>query len=256
MSTRGEAACELLAWDSEFWGFRVARVTGDTLTDERAEQVEGWCRANDVACAYFLARSDDARTTTVAENRDYRFVDVRVNLRHHLSGLSLGLGSKDEESLSIRHSRPDDVPRLERIAKTTHRDTRFYYDLNFPRDLCDALYETWIRRSCEGYADAVLVAEAGGEVGGYISCHLDAEARSGKIGLVGVGEGARGAGFGRALVERSLAWFHDQGAAEVTVVTQARNGAAQRLYQRCGFLTRDVNLWYHKWYRTSGSRHE
>ena len=32
------------------------------------------------------------------------------------------------------------------------------------------------------------------------------------------------------------------------VVTQGRNIAGQRLYQRCGFLTRSVELWYHKWY--------
>jgi hypothetical protein len=33
-------------------------------------------------------------------------------------------------------------------------------------------------------------------------------------------------------------------------VTQGRNLAAQRLYQRTGFLIRDLQLWYHKWYLT------
>jgi hypothetical protein len=32
------------------------------------------------------------------------------------------------------------------------------------------------------------------------------------------------------------------------VVTQGNNLAAQRLYQTCGFLSRDLQLWYHKWY--------
>jgi hypothetical protein len=42
------------------------------------------------------------------------------------------------------------------------------------------------------------------------------------------------------------------GAQDVAVVTQGRNGAAQRLYQRCGFVTHALDLWYHKWYSTSG----
>jgi hypothetical protein len=31
------------------------------------------------------------------------------------------------------------------------------------------------------------------------------------------------------------------------VVTQARNVPAQRLYQKCGFITRSVELWFHRW---------
>jgi hypothetical protein len=31
-------------------------------------------------------------------------------------------------------------------------------------------------------------------------------------------------------------------------VTQGKNIAAQRLYQKNGFLIRDLQLWYHKWY--------
>jgi ribosomal protein S18 acetylase RimI-like enzyme len=33
----------------------------------------------------------------------------------------------------------------------------------------------------------------------------------------------------------------------VSVVTQGRNVAAQRLYQRAGFVTASTQLWYHRW---------
>jgi ribosomal protein S18 acetylase RimI-like enzyme len=55
-------------------------------------------------------------------------------------------------------------------------------------------------------------------------------------------------GVGRKLVVASLGWFDAHGADRVTVVTQGRNIAAQRLYQRCGFLTRSTGLWYHRWF--------
>jgi len=35
---------------------------------------------------------------------------------------------------------------------------------------------------------------------------------------------------------------------KVSVVTQGHNLAAQRLYQRCGFLTHSIKFYYHKWF--------
>jgi ribosomal protein S18 acetylase RimI-like enzyme len=37
------------------------------------------------------------------------------------------------------------------------------------------------------------------------------------------------------------------GVQRVSVVTQGRNVAAQKLYQSCGFTTCSVQLWYHWW---------
>jgi RimJ/RimL family protein N-acetyltransferase len=46
----------------------------------------------------------------------------------------------------------------------------------------------------------------------------------------------------------ALQWFADQGMDSMEVVTQGRNVAAQRLYQKCGFATKEVQLWYHHWF--------
>ena len=52
----------------------------------------------------------------------------------------------------------------------------------------------------------------------------------------------------KALIAAALDWCEAEGAEEVAVVTQGRNVAAQRLYQRCGFVTQRLELWYHKWF--------
>jgi ribosomal protein S18 acetylase RimI-like enzyme len=144
--------------------------------------------------------------------------------------------------------KPEDVSVLQAIARDSYNDTRFYFDPHFPRSLSQLLYQRWIALSCEGYADDVLVAEFNQVPVAYISCHLDQENMSGKIGLVGVSHKARGQGIGKMLVLKALEWFIAHDAQEVSVVTQGRNVGAQRLYQRCGFLTKTVQLWYHKWY--------
>ena len=127
--------------------------------------------------------------------------------------------------------------------------TRFYADPGFPDERCDDLYDTWIARSLEGWADGVLVAEVDGRPAGYVSCHLDGAARAGSIGLIAVDADARRGGMGVALSRAAVAWCRERGAEEMSVVTQGRNAAALRTFQRAGFLVDSIGLWFHKWYR-------
>jgi dTDP-4-amino-4,6-dideoxy-D-galactose acyltransferase len=248
--------CEILEWDTAFFGFRVARVRGDVLTQARVRQIDAWSRQANVCCLYFLSRADDACTTRLAEDNSFRLVDIRMTLAHRAPGAIGGIKGRVDCATIVRHVRPEDVCSLQSMAREMYHDTRFYFDANFPMHLCDLLYETWMKLSCEGYADAVLVAELGGIPVGYISCHLDEESRTGRIGLVGVSSQARGRGVGQTLVSSALEWLSAQDVQEVLVVTQGRNIAAQCLYQRCGFLTQTVQLWYHKWYTPSESTGE
>ncbi len=146
----------------------------------------------------------------------------------------------------IRPCRAADLPALKAIARTVHHDTRFYFDPRFPRERCDALYETWIEKSCGGYADLVLVADLHGAAVGYCSCHR--RGNEGQIGLFGVHADYHGQGVGSQLIREALRWFIEQGLERAAVTTQGRNIAAQRLYQKHGFMTQAVQLWYHRWF--------
>lgn len=238
---------ELLEWDSAFFGRRIGRATVHRLDGPTAAELLEWCQSSHIDCLYFLADADDAATTRVAEQIDFRLVDIRVTLQVWLKPPYL---SPPDTGPVIGLAQPADLPALQQIAADGHRDTRFYFDGNFPVERCDDLYRTWMRRSCEGYADAVLVARDHAQVAGYITCHRDA-GESGHIGLVGVGNDFRGQGIGSALVRASLSWFADQGRPQVQVVTQGRNVTAQRLYQQQGFRTSAIQLWYHYWLASS-----
>jgi dTDP-4-amino-4,6-dideoxy-D-galactose acyltransferase len=227
---------ELLEWDTEFWGVPIGRVVGRKVSPELDE----WATANGVACMYFLAPSDAPEAVRAAEDAAFRLVDVRVELERSSGG---------EETVAVRLARAGDVEQLRALAGRVHRgETRFYGDPGFPDERCDELYALWIERSVAGWADEVFVAEAEGEVGGYVSCHADDDAGRGSIGLIGVGEAARGRGLGAALVNAAVAWSRERGLPTVSVVTQGRNVQAQRLFQRCGFRTATIDLWFHKWY--------
>jgi dTDP-4-amino-4,6-dideoxy-D-galactose acyltransferase len=236
-SAGDDELCQFLEWDSAFFGVPTGRVVGDTLTAERVGRIDGWCAGRGVKWLYFLARADDAGTVRVAEAARFGLVDVRLTFARDLTR-----GEVPGRSPLVRPFELGDLPAVRRIGRVSYTDSRFYYDGRVPREKCDELFETWSAKACtKGYES--LVAEQDGEVVGYVAGDA-----VGNIELIGVAEAARGKGVGRALVESAVAWAAGDGWAEMTVVTQGRNVAAQRLYQRCGFVTKSVGLYYHKWY--------
>jgi len=244
---------QFLAWDTDFFGRRIARATMHWLDPQTAEAILEWCKLHDIECVYFLADSDHAETVRLAEDSGFRLVDIRVTLQRSIGDEQVGLKNDLSQSVQVRPSHQRDIPALQAIARTSYGDSRFCFDPCFPVESCEALYETWIKRSCEDYADVVLVAEMGDRPVGYVSCHLANDTSSGQIGLVGVESQAQGRRVGRTLVDHSLRWFAAHGVEAVNVVTQGRNIAAQRLYQSRGFLTHYVQLWYHKWFSDCAS---
>lgn len=239
--------CELLSWDTEWWGCVTARVTVPAVDRDCARVIDDWCELRGVELLYFLCPADDLAAPAVVESAGYRLVDLRTTLNRQDSGI----GTRDAGragDVEVRTATDADVPALGEIAASSYRLSRFYADPHLPEDRCEMLYRTWIRLECEGAADIVLIATDGPSAIGYISCHADRCRQTGRIGLFGVAESYRRSGVGSALLCRALEWFDRQGTPSIDVVTQGRNIAAQRLYQRSGFLSSNTELWFHKWY--------
>lgn len=230
--------CEFLSWDTDFFGVRIGRIHGP-MAEKDVALVFDWCTRERIECVYLLAGSEDDGTIRAAEGSGFHLTDVRVTLERSAAP---GIAMPRE----IRMAHEGDVAQISELASSNHTDSRFYHDPHFSRERCGALYATWAQKSCHGYADAVFVAEQQGRVAGYITCHNDKV--SGRIGLIGVADWARGSGLGRDLIEASLHYFAQLELKVVTVVTQGRNIGAQRLYQRNGFVVRSLELWYHRWF--------
>jgi ribosomal protein S18 acetylase RimI-like enzyme len=250
-----EGPCRFLEWDSEHFGVRIARCERSPRDGGEMARVLAWCRERSIECLYALTSADDLVAVRLLEENAFRFVDVRMTyeLSIERAGDRPTSSRRELTEPPIRFAHDADVPALRAIAAVSHADSRFYADGGFDRARCDELYATWIEKSCRGFADAVLVAEDAARVAGYLTCHARDSGR-GEIGLVGVASSAHGRGLGRALVEAALRWFAERGIERASVVTQARNVAAQRLYQAAGFRTAAVELWHHRWSTGSGAR--
>ncbi|MEP7309724.1 MAG: GNAT family N-acetyltransferase [Acidobacteriota bacterium] len=231
-----------LDWDSAFFGVPIGKAQAEMPSD--VDVTEAWAAHEGMRCVFLLMRADRLDVAQAAERHGFFLTGVRVTFERLAA---LDVATAPQHGVVVRPARSADIAVLEQIAARSHRDTRFYADPNFSRASCGRLYETWIRRSCEGWADHVLTAEHDGRLAGYITLHCRAEGQ-GIIGLVAVAENSRRLGVGRALVGGALEWFRDRGLKRASVVTQAQNAGAQGLYQHAGFSVCQVDLWMHKWY--------
>jgi len=235
--------CALLDWDSEHWGFPVARLNRNKLTEDLAARAIRWCKEHSVRCLYFAADGRCAETLRAAGNNGFRFIDVRVDLeRGLLDDLT------DAADGICREAVPQDLLAMEKLARVAHEDTRFFKDTNFDRAKAGDLYAIWIARDLR--ERQVFAAESADKPDcplGYVSVSIDAD-RIGRIGLVAVNAEARGRGLARLLVQRASAWCRSRDADLVRVATQGTNIPALRLYESCGFKTADVKIWFHRWF--------
>jgi dTDP-4-amino-4,6-dideoxy-D-galactose acyltransferase len=236
------APFQVLDWDSDFFGVRIARVDPAALIASDPATLDAQCAHAGVECLYLLADVDDQPSCDAAAANGFRLVDIRMTLDTTAPGAHLG---GDDRAPLVRAATTDDVARLKAITRDCFRHTRFYADGGFDRRRCDAMYELWIEKSCLGWADRVFTVDAGDRSAGYVSCHL--RDGVGQIGLFAVGAESRGHGTGASLIGAAMRWFADRGAESVFVVTQARNAAALKIYQRAGMTVRSMQLWFHKW---------
>jgi dTDP-4-amino-4,6-dideoxy-D-galactose acyltransferase len=236
-------ACKLLAWDSEHWGFPVARISESRLSEDRANQAIHWCEEHKVKCLYFAGDGTCAETLEVAWVNRFRFVDVRVDMERNLQESVPGGATSD-----CREAQLEDLAALEDLARTAHKDTRFFKDLHFDRIKAGDLYALWIARDLRENTVFVAASEsAPGSVLGYVSASISSDGE-GRIGLVAVNSNARGRGLGRRLVGKALSWCQSRGAGSVRVATQGANVPALRLYETCGFKVADMKVWFHRWF--------
>jgi len=240
--------CAFLPWDSQFFGCRIARMRPSRITAAEVAQVLTWCRQQRIDCLYFLADLNDQTSVHLARTHGFQLVDLRVTLERTPPAAPPSAPA----GLVVRTARDQDIPVLRRIAAASHHDTRFYADGHFTPARCGALYETWIEQACHEPTGRVYVADVEDQPMGYVAV-TGQPGSEGKIGLIAVSAAAQGRGAGAALVARALGWLAEQKVSRVAVVTQGRNARALRLYERHGFVTRSIELWYHCWFTENAS---
>lgn len=233
----------MLEWDTGFFGFPVAYVSCRYLTETIVTQTNRFIAANGVRLVEYLCNCHDDRSVLLAEREKYHFTDIRLSFDLRLKGKV----DVDPGSFTFGAAGPADIQRLRVLAQSIYADSRYFYDGNFEPAKIQEFYAGWVEKAVHGTFDHVCFCLfADGAPVAFCSVRYG-DAGSAAIGLFGTDPSFSGKGLGRKLLIRVLNELVDRGFTAVTVVTQGRNYAAQRLYQSVGFRTLSTQLWYHKW---------
>lgn len=233
----------LLEWDTDFFGFPVAFLSCRYLSPSIVAQSDRFIRQNSIRLVEYLCNCHDDRSVKLAEQEDYHFTDIRLTFDIRLRAKQT-IGAAPHR---FGAASPADVDHLKQLTESMYKDSRYFYDGHFEIAKLNTFYANWIEKAVHGTFDdeCLCLFDGGSPIGFCTIKYLGAASAS--IGLFGMDARFAGKGLAKTLLSNVFNQLIDKKVEYVTVVTQGRNYAAQRLYQSMGFRTQSTQLWYHKW---------
>ena len=234
---------KILDWDTSFFGIKIGEITEPLLNIQELNAVLHELRLKETKLVYWS--SDKEIYSKQATALSCSLVDKKITLT--MSFETIDFNKTVSVDIVERFTEPTPIHELESLAVLSGEHSRFFTDLNFPKDKARSLYKTWIRKSLqkEIASEVLLIRNYDESVVGMIT--LGEKNGIGDIGLISVDANFRGNSYGEKLVRASQRWFMENGYKHGQVVTQEINIPALNLYKKCGYSIEKIEYFYHIW---------
>lgn len=239
-----ESKFKILQWDSEFFGFGVAKIVPSQLNSTELDDVIKKLRSNQITLSYWASDPEDHESQIVAKTAGLFLADKKVTYSRKISSGDMSGIMFDRKIEQYIDNQLNDE--LLSLALQSGIFSRFRVDKKIPEAKYEQLYKLWIEKSIsKEIAESVLVTKISDKIVGMVTvgCKND----RGDIGLIAVNESARGMKIGEMLVNAALHWSAKKGHNTAQVVTQGVNRAACNLYEKCGYHVEKTENIYHIW---------
>ncbi len=236
---------KLLEWDSSFFGFNIGYVSCRRLTKNIESYIKEKSKELSIDMVQYNCNCHDQVSIMTAENNGYSFVDVRVTFELMLQ--KVDTDNNELGSVTFRKGEEKDIEKLKKIAGEIYTLSRYYFDQNFNQKKVKEFYEGWLEKGIRGqYDDYCFIIEIDNRAVAFTTVKENGDGTA-DIGIVGVDNNYSGRSIGTILLKKVIEELKKKNLSVLRVVTQGRNYPAQRLYQKSGFITNQMELWYHKW---------
>ena len=234
----------ILDWDTNFWGYPVSLVTSRKLTESIIYRIKLFIKKNKIRLVQYLCNCHDRKSVYLAEQNHFQFKDIRLTFEKKLEN---NKNKMINQNYSFRKAKNEDINMIYKISDTIYKDSRYYFDQNFDRKKIQDFYNQWLYKAVNNlFDDVCLIYCRNKKPISYCTLRY-INNKDVVIGLFGVSKNFKGKGIGNKLINNVFDYLKIRGYKKISVVTQGRNLYAQRFYQKSGFVTKNTELWYHKW---------
>lgn len=233
---------QILPWDSEQFGFTVARMCEATADPLQLQKTLDALREQQVRLVYYSVLEDHADQLHCAEQCGGLKVDDKCTYFMSLDSINQ-LTTHPKITAAVK----EPTAELTQLAYDAGLYSRFKTDPNIPDSMFKKIYQQWLLNSLNhSIADDVLIYRENAAIAGMMT--VGQKKNRGDIGLLAVNDQFRGQGIGRALVQVAQHYFCQNNLNTAQVVTQRQNHPACQLYEKCGFISEKTECYYHFWF--------
>lgn len=239
--------CEILPWDSRFFGYGVARITVPRIDALSLEKILKRLAAKNITLVYWPSDPGDDKSQEAARKLGGLLVDEKTTFFADLTELDL---SRFQRHPGIyTYTDQDPTPEMDELAIECGKYSRFHTDKNISEEKFKELYKLWLRRSLARITASQfwVCPNESGEIIGMISMKIIGDIVDGDLGAVKKSE--RGKGIGVGLFLATMDWTLKSGYRNMQLITQGRNKVSTTLYKKFGFKISKIENFYHFWLR-------
>jgi dTDP-4-amino-4,6-dideoxy-D-galactose acyltransferase len=229
---------EVLAWDSEFFGYPVGRLHYPLETEADWTRACGWLARQPIKLGYYTG-PQPLPANWPAAGYAAHLVEERLSYRKAVQA-----GPPPAAVAVYPPAAPE--PALVALALAAGEHSRFNTDPQVGRAKFEALYTLLITNLASGQlGQTVLVARTNDQLQGLVT--VGAREGRAEVGLLAVNAGQRRLGLGRQLLQAAENWAAEQKLTDLQVVIQKTNQPAARLCQKAGLVLAGQEFAYHFW---------
>ncbi|MBC8173580.1 MAG: GNAT family N-acetyltransferase [Chitinophagales bacterium] len=228
---------EIKEWDSDFFGYGVASLTGWGDNDA-FKVILKRMKENNIRLCYWIFESDRTELKEIATGNEYHVADVRLTFVCRKKNV------QSPEFNKIRKLQWDDYnDNLAGLAAQCGEYSRFRKDKTFPEGSFERMYTLWMQKALK--EDIVFAYGEEKMTLGFAA--VKGEPDGAHFYLLAVDGKARTKGIGKLLTQKILSWSFENKYEKVFLLTQKENVPASKLFLSLGFEIEREEEIYHLW---------
>lgn len=260
----GLAIIEKLPWDTEFFGIKMAKIShligygsyqnAFDIKNELLTYISTLCLKEDIKFLSIKVNIGDYSSIHCLEEHGFRIMSTCATYLMEKEKYLAKYRDKITSNCTIRPYQDKDFSNLIAISKGSCVKSHFKADPSISQEKASDLYNEWIKNSCKGLVDEVIVIEADNKVIGCATFDIDKKFSTwfgyklGRTPLIVFSKSVRGKGLSDLSILRLLLEYWFMKVDMVDVVIQIDNIKSAKYWLQLDSRMVDYRYVLHKWF--------